>query len=810
MGDVSRHRDIFLASREAVPAALLGQARLSRDDLTYVELGNYLTDVSQFRDPVTFIFTKRRIWREKVIPRVADKFPIPKAAIAAIGAGLVAGTKLAEDVLPDELEGVLYGVGGSAALAGLLPYDTYADLFGADNWIDAVLGTPMDRSASAQTASGLPGRDLRHYGLLGTFFAHFIEGVTHYLFAQEVRERNKGTWGRVQPIPQSRVSAVYAEFFTQYYPHEHTDQPPYVWDAGRRPQAASMYGESRRQRTLADVERGRERGVMKAVDVHDVQYLAEGLSEVEDEWRRLRPGEAAGRQRLLVRVGKLLHGVEDWFFHSNVVELLALAGYRPRQEDTDDEQYLRDFVRHVASTRPEFTAVTGARKVRLQRKLYRRLRFPVYREARNAEESGGVASTRESRPCLRHAYPAFPSQQDTANTLLPALEHLGEKLGNPQSSSSGGIPEWVGPVFQKLLAEVDGTDRQLVLDKSRARGVDPATVVLALLGAGTPRQNVRLVVIDVLREWVPLILSLLHEDERKRLVANVAPASWPLASGASPPSRDDDAPTESELQQKRHEAALEPRRTPDGRSEDNYARLARHLLDTGFLNEPGRAALQDAFAVDRRAEGIDGRTPGCGNLLLEFAVEQQQKLDAGEEKSAALDASPDSIVGRATDNGAFQEIVGSHSLMSKDTEGSTPFFDDARVLATVASNSVLTILLEQVSAPRVDRRLDWEAVLHHLIRFPPDNGGWERRALALFDDRQREARGARQPTAQAGGQAPPAVPSYADLPELANLVAASMRPVPATPPAPRRQSKREEMEERYRRLELELREYRHP
>ena len=119
MGDVSRHRDIFLSSRNAVPTTLLGQAKVSRDDLTYVELGNYLTDVSQFRDPVTYIFTKRRIWREKVIPKVADKFPIPKAAIAAIGAGVVAGTKLAEDVLPDELEKLLYGVGGSAALAGL-------------------------------------------------------------------------------------------------------------------------------------------------------------------------------------------------------------------------------------------------------------------------------------------------------------------------------------------------------------------------------------------------------------------------------------------------------------------------------------------------------------------------------------------------------------------------------------------------------------------------------------------------------------------------------------------------------------------
>jgi hypothetical protein len=816
MGDVSRHRDIFLASRDAVPDPRLGPAGLTRSDLTYVELGNYLTDVSQFRDPVTFIFTKRRIWRDKVIPRVADKFPIPNAAIVAIGAGVAAATKAAESVLPDWLEKVLYGLGGATAAGGLVPYDAWADLFGADNWIDAVLGLPMDQSAAAQTAAGIPARDLEHYGLLGAFFVSLIEGVTHYLFAAEVRERNRGPWGRVEPIPQDRLSTAYAEFFTQYWPHEHTDQPPYVWDAGKRPKAPSLYGESRRGRTLTDIKRGQERGVMNVVDAAYVPYLAEGLSEVEDAWRGLRRGDSAGRQRLLVRVGKLLHGVEDWYFHSNVVELLALTAHRPRPEaGADEDAYLRRFVDHVTRTRPEFRAVTGPKLVRLRRKLYRRLRFPVYTEARSAEESGGVASTKESQPCLRHAYPAFPSQQDTANTLLPALEHLGAKLGNPGGSGSGGIPDWAGPVVRALLTEPDGSDRQLVVERSRARGVDPVTLALALAGAGTPRAQVRLVVVDVLREWVPLILIFLDESERQRLVANVAVDSWPLAAGARPPGRGEDQPTEIELQQTRHEAALKPRPRPGGVVEDNYARLARHLLDAGFLNEPGRAALAAAFAVDRQAEQIDDRTPGCGNLLLEFAVEQQKKLDEGEQEVAKLDRLPESVFGGATDNGAFQEIVGSHSLMSKDTTESTPFFDDARVLATVASNSVLTILLEQVGAPRVDRRLDWEAVLRRLIRFPPENNGWERRALALFAqrqqaERQRAAAGgaqAGQPTAAA---AEPVLPTIADIPELAGLAAASMRPVPTTPPTPSRPSVREQLEEAYRGLEVELREFRHP
>jgi hypothetical protein len=52
------------------------------------------------------------------------------------------------------------------------------------------------------------------------------------------------------------------------------------------------------------------------------------------------------------------------------------------------------------------------------------------------------------------------------------------------------------------------------------------------------------------------------------------------------------------------------------------------------------------------------------------------------------------------------------------------------------------------------------------------------------------------------------IPTYADLPELARLVESVKRPPPA--PSARRQSKREELEERYLRLEGVLSKYRYP
>lgn len=52
------------------------------------------------------------------------------------------------------------------------------------------------------------------------------------------------------------------------------------------------------------------------------------------------------------------------------------------------------------------------------------------------------------------------------------------------------------------------------------------------------------------------------------------------------------------------------------------------------------------------------------------------------------------------------------------------------------------------------------------------------------------------------------IPRYADLPEFARLVEGAMRPVVKAPKPV--QSEREDMEERYRRLESELANYRYP
>lgn len=766
MGDISRHRDIFLFTRGNIPPQVLGGARVTSEDLTYLELGNYLTDVSQFRDPVTYIFAKQRVWRDFVIPGAQDKVKLLRA-LSALGAGAALAASryvksLTSGTVKDIAQGSGIGLAGLGGILAALPTDTFADLAGADEWIDALFGTPLERTPLSQVPGAQTKRDDEHYGYLGQFFRHFIEGTTQLLFAQDVRKRSSGEWGSISPIPDTRVKEIFDEFFTQYYPHEHTDQPPYVWDASKRPSKPAMYGPSRRQATLRDGDIG----VMNAVDGHYVAYLAEGLAAVEEDWRALERDDQAGRQRLLVRMGKLLHGIEDWFFHSNVVELIELRGFRPEQlPGESDEEFLRRFVAAVAKHRPDFVAADATERLRLRRRLYRRLRFPAYDSGTRTQSAGRLSTTRPSTASLRHAYPAFPSSQDTAHTLLHALENLQHKA----AGAPGELPPWV----------VSALD-------ARGVKVPEALGPLAqpLVMAGVERE---------LREWVPLIHTLLSESERQRLAANVAPEQWPLSPGASTPPRTRTR-TELDLQIARHTAALERRETEPGRTENNYEQLVRHLVERGHLNRRGQQAMVAAFEIDLEAEKLPTEAPGCGGFLMRFAVELQQLLDTGDAATEELDKRSDSIEAQASDNGAFNEIVGSHSLMSKDTLRSAPFFNDARVLASVASSSVLTILMQQVAAPVADRRLAWEDVLHHLIRFPPSNGGWERRSLAMFDQTQK-------------------IPGFLDLPELARLVEQPRRPAPpaaGSPPARPRPSKRQDLEERYLRLEGQLSNYRYP
>ncbi|WP_226663239.1 hypothetical protein [Microbulbifer aggregans] len=730
MGDIARHRNIYFNTRDTIPRRLLDRASIRHEDLTYIEYGNFLTDVSQFRDPVWYIIAKRTIWKENVLPGTGEIATPAQIALAALGGiGAVASQSLGKSKIA--AANAIGGVLGAAFSPQFL-----AELLDLDDWLNQMLGVPLIEPEERR-------RTNEEFGFVGEFFRHFIEGITLIVFSDEATEDLPGTWGQIDPISASRVSEIYTRFFTQYYPHEHTDQPPYVWDASKRPQVKKWYGVSRRQKTLTN-----ESGIMAAVDNSYIPYLSDGLSDLEAAWRKLKPSETDARQILLVRLGKILHGVEDWFFHSNVVELNRLVTHTPQKQDAEtNEAFVRRFVLNVleleelkrkATPRREPAPTDSERKVEFQRRLFRRLHYPVY-DPGTREHSGGTPSKKPATLNLEMAYPAFPSQQDTAHTLLGALENLEAKFhrsdsGSEEDSGKGNpLPSAVACAVQKFIASSPG-GRELYRKAAQERGVTVPHdlkngVQLAAFAATVDREKAKLIGKDVLREWMPLVLTLMFEDERERLAANVPPLLWPLASGAKPPEQDDDAEMDAQLQ--RHEKALQSTKQHNGKVESGYKVGMRFLQECGMIGPASRQAMDKAFEVDAVSEKSNKYAPGAGGLLMQFAVKLQKERDESDKKITAFNKMG-RIFDNITQNGANDEIIGSHSLMSKDTVDASPFFDDARVMASVASLSVLHIFLDEVSSPSKGTVVDWLKVLRHLIRFPRSTPGWEQKALAHF------------------------------------------------------------------------------
>lgn len=747
MGDIARHRDIFLNTQKALPAAVLSRAGLSASDLTYLELGNYLTDVSQFRDPVFYMYAKQTVWRDEVLPGVQDNAIATalKATLAILASAAAAG--------------IVYGAEGRNKALGALPgavgpllsafkdniNDFLADIMGVDNWLDRMLGKPVDQL----DANGK--RKPEDYGFVGQFFQHFIDGITQYLFAEDVTNGPSGAWGEVRRLPSSQLTKVYARSFTQYFPHEHTDQPPFVWDASKRP-GHRMYQPAPRRI-------GRQRGIMSIVHDDYIGYLAEGLSTLENSWRQIKEDDQDGRRLWLVEMGKLLHGVEDWYFHSNVVDLMRLHAHRPGDvAERDREAFLKKTILEELRNDPAYTA-PGANRKRLERLYNRRLRLPIYSRG-TKENSGGVPSKSDSVLNWDHAYPAFPSTLDTAHTLLGALESLEAKLtphhGADLSASRVARLLGAAPWIECLLSKFHNAGPEwsrIYRERAKARDLELDANGLPTTRDPTDLPRAEAFMVDVLREAVPLVLTLLYERERQRIVADLDPMAMPLDDSPPRPAPGA-APGKGQLakQIERHVKALKPTKDKDGVEENNYARAARYIKECGSLNQAGQAAIQRAFEIDIASEKqrVSAETPGAGGFLIKFAIKLQTLMDIADRASERADRQ-DPFSNQATDNGSHNEIIGSHSLMSKDTKSSSPFFDDARVMSSVASQCILRLMLEEVGAPGRDR-LDWQKILRNLIRFPTTTGGWERHAMDLFVQNGRDT-----------------FPTFDDLPELAEL-----------------------------------------
>ncbi len=366
MGEILRHAEVFHNTIEKI-----GSLRPD-EEYTYLELGNYLTDVSQFRDPFAHMLAKRTIWGKATRK---NWFLAVLSVIPVIG------------VLTDVI----------------------LDVADIDVWLNQLMGEHEPAN--------------KRYGKLALYFENVILGITHVIFADDIPKKEAirtmlpPEFQRLEPIPAKEVDRVYHSFFTQYYPHEHLDYPPYI-----------INGE---QRVYSRMYQRGSRGVIRFVEEY-LQFLSEDLSKLELRWKEKRGASknTEDRHDLLVSFGKLLHAVEDYFFHTNYAEIHLWNSERSRYSSAEAEdifktRFARDALLSYRSY-PGYTgydlAATGSdpeagSHTQWRRKLMRRLRYPVYVPPNQLSKSESLSS-------LDLVYPGGFESKDMFHTMAGALESL--------------------------------------------------------------------------------------------------------------------------------------------------------------------------------------------------------------------------------------------------------------------------------------------------------------------------------------------------------------------------------------------------
>ncbi len=346
------------------------------EEYIYLYLGSFLTDISQLRDPYANFVGKRALLDTARAGSFWLSLPI-------LG-------------LP---------------LAHVLRLPT---------WIDELLGTL---------------RGNQRYGALVRFLSHIARFLTHQLFADESNTRAWLSRLRsgverdplqeaellgfpVQPMTPGEVDRVFGPVlgFTQYYPHEHLDLPPY------------REGPAQRDSVLYRPQRRKLMGYLE----EQIQYISEELTQLELRWVRHRSMQAShqARRDVLVRLGHILHAIEDYFFHSNFAELfhwkqLQTRYPRRRVEDAGDYDWM------LVHSWPE--RLSDPESIKLRRRFARRLRYPVYEPDRGFGASGRYReSPNTSSDATNIVYTGGFGQSDLFHTVHSALIALEELLRNDE------------------------------------------------------------------------------------------------------------------------------------------------------------------------------------------------------------------------------------------------------------------------------------------------------------------------------------------------------------------------------------------
>jgi len=566
MGNVNVHAEIGKDVLQRL------QRVRSGEEYRYMMLGNFLTDLSQFRDPYSFQTAK---WTAR--NQVRHMFPVP--IISQIPVAVV------------------------------------------NSWLNELLGVPHGPDSA-----------------LSKFFIRLARAMTFWI--NKAHSENP-----LFPMEElSRILNEKSNILTQYYPHEHLDWPPY------------SEGPDAQSNPLYQLRRGALVGWLE----EQIQYLSEELTKLELKWMQAASRTLYSQERhdVLIRLGHLLHTIEDFFFHSNFIET--------------------DWRLNKGDSLPATPSGGAFSEARLRRKAHRRLRYPIFlrRPEFKAVANEFVPSRTRSLDCLDTVITGGFGATDMMFTIEMALEGL-ERVA---SSSRNYDPRAV----QALVPQLPPDLFSLLNNLGR----------LAEVLAGLRDSN--------------LVLVQLTFDEvaRRRLTgtAGVGALERALNTHRSQISRDSKT-----------------------RGVSVYEREIDNARRAGKIPDEVANELTRAFEVDWELERKHHpKLHGVGGFLIRLLKDAQEEVDRSDTVSRQLDGAPGASQD-ASYNGASDENIGSHSLLSKDGKSKQPFYNEAKALATHASSSVAVILAKRINEDQdVRNGLDWDSILRHFLRYPKrDRVSWE-------------------------------------------------------------------------------------
>ncbi|MCA9311267.1 MAG: hypothetical protein KDA21_08685 [Phycisphaerales bacterium] len=447
---------------------------------------------------------------------------------------------------------------------------------------------------------------------------------------------------------------------------------------------------------------GSTRALLAYLD-EQIEYLADLLTFIEFHWKalareNLSEADRMKRRRLLVLFGHACHAIEDFYFHSNFVELTW-------------KKLGRDL---PARWRNQ------AERERHQRVFHRRLRSPV-------AKGSGLDPDKSDK--VTHLFTGFFGGTDVFHTVIDALDGLNEKLQLDDPRGLMAKFPQAGPLLQgRSTADLS---RQL---ESDASNLTDAKVKARM---AIPEYEALVVLWDTLG-WVA------SANRRERL-------------------REDD-PTNAIGS--RHQARL-----LNGTYDRVFATLQKHQM----LHATSVGAIKRAFQIDRdlifnaagqirpeweRGVNLPAGILGTFAFLLTLALTAETEHHESEEKSlnfdrAGMKGDRDDEVWNGTNNKASAEIIGSHSLMAKDSPHKEPLREPAVNIATRVSCFVARTMAAQVVAHKVNvarfdsgasgssqagtfntlnrgRCVDWLHLLQHFLCHPAEcEHGWHVESMDL-------------------------------------------------------------------------------